>query len=260
MITLLTDFGTADYFVPAMKGVILSLHPPAQILDLTHDIPAQDIRFAAFTLSACYRNFPAGTIHVAVVDPGVGSARHPLVIATEKYFFVGPDNGLFSDVFAHEKNARIFQATNTEFFRADISSTFHGRDIFAPLAAWLEKGVTPENFGTEISDVVRLNTPQPVCENEKIIAEIIHRDHFGNCVTNLTANELAPHEISTKTKIVIGENVVQQFGTHFAQATNPRELFAYLGSAGFWEIALWQNNAARKFVITRGTKIELLKF
>ncbi len=258
MITLLTDFGTADYFVPAMKGIIFSLLPQAQIIDLTHDIPVQDIHFGAFTLGACYRNFPVGTIHVAIVDPGVGSARHPLVIATEKYFFVGPDNGLFSYVLAHEKNVRIFQATNTDFLRAEISATFHGRDIFAPLAAWLEKGIAPYNFGSEISEVVRFCIPQPMRENKKISAEIIHIDHFGNCITNLTARELAPHKISTKTKIVIRENVVEQFGTHFAQAAKPNELFAYLGSAGFWEVALWQDSATRKLEIARGTKVELL--
>lgn len=263
MITLLTDFGTTDYFVPAVKGVILTLHPTAQLIDLTHDIPAQDIRHAAFTLGACYHNFPPGTIHLAVVDPGVGSARRPIVIQAGQHFFVGPDNGLFSFVYAREPHMRVYHATRPEFFRAQLSATFHGRDIFAPLAAWLARGAHPASFGPEITDYVRLTIPQPQADAQTniITGEVIHIDRYGNCLTNLTENEL-PLALALGTTppvLHIAGQPVTQFGTHFAQATQPAQLFAYLGSVGCWEVALWCASAAERFGIARGTQVEVVE-
>src|SRR2546423_9682003 len=152
LVTLLTDFGTHDYFVGAMKGALLTANPRATVVDLTHEIPAHDIATGAFTLLAAHDAFPAGTIHVAVVDPGVGSERRPLVIATHDYFFVGPDNGLFSYVCARSSDVRAFHVLNEKYFRAGVAPTFHGRDIFAPVAGALSNGVLPEEFGTEIQD------------------------------------------------------------------------------------------------------------
>ena len=191
MITLLTDFGTADYFVPAVKGVILSLNPQTTIIDITHEIPAQDIQAGAFTLGACYHNFPAGTIHLAVIDPGVGSERRPIIVATGKYFFVGPDNGIFSYVYHLEKAVRVFQVSETELFRHNSSSTFHGRDVFAPLAAWLSKGLTPENFGAEINDYIRFDLPRPQISAGKISGEIIHCKINFTCVPRVKPNFFA---------------------------------------------------------------------
>lgn len=257
MITLLTDFGTNDYFVPAVKGVILSLQRHAQIVDLTHDIPAQDIWAAAFTLGTCYHYFPAGTIHVAVVDPGVGSARRALVVEAGNHVFVGPDNGIFSFVYAREKSVRVFHAAHESFFRAPVSPTFHGRDVFAPLAAWLSKGVAPEDCGEEISDYVRVHLPAPQSSNGIITGEIIHLDHFGNCITNLTAQELTLERVTVTTRLGIAGHEVRTFGTHFAPAQNGAELLAYLGSAGYWEIALWQDSAAVKLKLVRGAAVQL---
>ena len=257
MITLLTDFGSQDYFVPAVKGVILSLYPQANILDLTHNLAAQDIRAAAFTLGACYQTFPAGTIHLAVVDPGVGSARRAIVVEAGNHFFVGPDNGLFSFVYARETAVRVFQATRAEYFRLPISPTFHGRDVFAPLAAWLAKGIAPADFGAEIHDYVRFTLPAPQMINDHILGEVIHIDHFGNCITNLTAHELQLEQVTVATRLRIATRNVQRFGTHFAQTTNPEELLAYLGSAGYWEIALWQDSAASKLEVGSGAAIQL---
>ncbi len=261
MITLLTDFGTTDYFVPAVKGVILTLQPAAQIIDLTHDIPAQDIQHAAFTLGACYRYFPPGTIHLAVVDPGVGSARRPIVAQAGQHFFVGPDNGLFSFVYAREPQVRVYHATRPEFQRPQPSATFHGRDVFAPLAAWLARGIHPASFGPEIGDYVRLAIPQPQvgARTNTITGEIIHIDRFGNCLTNFTANEL-PLAVAlgvTPPVLHLAGQSVTQFGTHFAQAAQPEQLFAYLGSAGYWEVALWQESAAERFRIARGAQVIL---
>ena len=158
VITLLTDFGTADYFVGAVKGAILSVDPQAAIVDITHEIPPQDIEAGAFTLLASYKTFPAGTIHMAVVDPGVGSTRRPIVVIANEQFFVGPDNGIFSYICDRESSHRTFHITEEKYFRPSPSSTFHGRDIFAPVAAALSKGVKPEELGSEIEDEVRLGS------------------------------------------------------------------------------------------------------
>src|SRR5215207_1942260 len=156
VITLLTDFGTADYFVGAVKGAILSVNPAATIVDITHEIPPQDVAAGAFTLLATYKTFPAGTIHVAVVDPGVGSTRRPIIVSANEQFFVGPDNGLFTYIYDREPSPRTFHVTADRYFRPEPSTTFHGRDIFAPVAAALSNGVAPEEFGPEIDDEVRL--------------------------------------------------------------------------------------------------------
>src|SRR6185295_11708123 len=169
IITLLTDFGSQDYFVGAMKGVILSINPEAAIVDISHEISPQDIQAAAFNLFCCYDNFPAGTIHVAVVDPGVGSNRKPVAIECGRRFFVGPDNGLFSWICEREREWRAFQLTNTQFFHQPVSRTFHGRDIFAPIAAELSKGLAMSELGDALSDIVRLEPLEPKRIDERTI-------------------------------------------------------------------------------------------
>jgi S-adenosyl-L-methionine hydrolase (adenosine-forming) len=257
MITLLTDFGTADYFVPAVKGVILSVNPQAQIVDLTHEVPAHDVASGAFTLGACYRHFPAGTVHVAVVDPGVGSQRRAIVARAGGYLFVGPDNGIFSYVYARESDVRVFHATREEFFRRPPSPTFHGRDVFAPLAAWLARGLSPDATGAEVSDYVRLEVPEPVVSANEVRGAVIHIDRFGNCISNLTERELSPGTAAAGVSLLVGGRPVTQFGTHFAQAARRDELFAYLGSAGYWEVALWRDSAAGKLGVGRGAEVVL---
>src|SRR5262245_14904204 len=207
MITLLTDFGLGDYFVPAVKGVILTINPKASIIDITHDLAAHDIQAAAFTLGACYHNFPSGTVHVVVVDPGVGSPRRAIVAAAGGYFFVGPDNGVFSFVYARESNPRVFHITNDRYFSRTVSATFHGRDVFAPVAAHIARGARLEEIGAEVEDYVRFEIPRPRpgwIETRGVIeGRIIHIDRFGNCVTNFTEAELNPDEIAPSTKIHI---------------------------------------------------------
>ena len=251
MITLLTDFGSSDYFVPAVKGVILSISPDIRIVDITHDVAAQDVHFAAFTLGACYHSFPAGAIHLAVVDPGVGSPRRAIIVEAAGYLFVGPDNGIFSFVYARESGVRVFHLTRDEFFHHPVSATFHGRDVFAPVAAHLSRGVKPEEIGEEISDYVRFEIPRPTPVGQGVVeGHVIHIDHFGNCVTNLTEADLKPGEIAPATRLYFGGREISQFGVCFSEATNRNDLFAYPGSAGFWEIALWCDSAA-KFVNAR---------
>jgi hypothetical protein len=173
------------------------------------------------------------------------------------YVFVGPDNGLFSFVYAREKHLRVFHAAREEFFRARVSATFHGRDVFAPLAAWLAKGIAPENFGVEIDDYVRFDLPQPQRAGESITGVVIHVDHFGNCITNLTEKELQLQDITASTRLVSANHVVKTFGTHFAQTQSQAEPLAYLGSAGYWEIALWQDSAAQRLGLQRGSEVQL---
>ena len=193
IITLLTDFGTEDYFVGAMKGVILTRNPAAVIVDITHSIPPQDVRAGAFTLSAVYDSFPAGSIHLAVVDPGVGSNRRPVIIEAAGHLFVGPDNGLFSMVLDRAPGAKVRHVTNTAYLLPDPSSTFHGRDIFAPVAAALAQGVCPGELGPVIQDPVRFGFVE--CESlmdGTMVGRVIHIDHFGNCVTNFAWEQLQP--------------------------------------------------------------------
>jgi S-adenosylmethionine hydrolase len=250
MITLLTDFGLSDYFVPAVKGVILSIHPEAQIVDITHEAAAHDVRSAAFTLGACYHDFPDGTIHVAVVDPGVGSSRRAIVVDAGRYIFVGPDNGLFSFVYARESAVRVFHITEERFFRHPVSPTFHGRDIFAPVAAHLLRGTTPGQVGVEIADYVRFEIPRPrLIESEgtkKLLqGAILHIDRFGNCITTFTNSDLSLDQINPRTRFYFGGREIRQFGAYFAEVASQEDLLALLGSAGFWEIALWRQSAAK---------------
>ena len=265
LITLLTDFGSADYFVAAMKGVILSINPQAQFVDITHEIPPQDINAAAFNLLAAYGSFAADTIHLAVVDPGVGSSRRPIIVMAGNQLFVGPDNGIFSYVIDRDTSARSFQLThltNTKYFRQPISNTFHGRDIFAPAAAALSLGVAPEELGEEIEDPVRL--PPLAAERPPdggLRGRIIHIDRFGNCVTNLTPHDLPPRMIEQGVRLTIKGKVIREFRQFFAEedrkeeGRNKAKLFAVWGSAGFLEIASRNRSAARLLGAKRGDSV-----
>jgi S-adenosylmethionine hydrolase len=257
IITLLTDFGAQDYFVGAMKGVILSKNPHAQIVDITHDIPPQDVESAAFNLLACYRNFPAGSIHVAVVDPGVGSDRRALIVECAGQFFVGPDNGLFSWICEREGQWHAVNATNQRFFQHPISNTFHGRDVFAPVAARLSLGCELHEFGPLLKDIVRLESLDPTRIDEHTIrGRVIHIDRFGNCVTNLTKEMLRSSGPATAWRIVIGGQETNSFHSFFAQA-NPGEIFCTSGSAGFLEISVRNSSAAKLLKVARGQVVNL---
>jgi hypothetical protein len=257
IISLLTDFGTADYFVGAMKGVILSVNPRAQIVDLTHWIPPQDIEAGAFTLLAAYKSFPSQTIHLGVVDPGVGSARRPLLVSGGGHFFVGPDNGLFGYIFEREPEAIVFHLTREEYFRQPLSRTFHGRDIFAPVAGALSLGAQPEELGEEITDYQRLAPLAPKSLTDgSLEARIIHIDRFGNCITNLTREHLTEEMMAAGARLLIKGHEIKSFRPFFAaEAIEDGELFVIEGSAGFLEIAAYLNSAARLLDAERGQEI-----
>ena len=253
VITLLTDFGTADYFVGAVKGAILSVNPQAVIVDLTHEIPPQDIAAGAFTLLAAYKTFPAGTVHVAVVDPGVGSTRRPVIVSANDQFFVGPDNGLFTYIYDREPSHRVFHVSAEKYFRPDPSSTFHGRDIFAPVAAALSNGVKPRKFGPKITDAVRLSIPlEPEkLKNGNIRARIIHIDRFGNCVTNITRDLMTPNS-----SLLVNRKTIREFRNFYGEASSDSP-FAIWGSAGFLEISVNAGSAAKTLSVNTGETILL---
>ncbi|MCA1592302.1 MAG: SAM-dependent chlorinase/fluorinase, partial [Acidobacteria bacterium] len=247
IVTLLTDFGTADYFAGAMKGAILSVNPHAQIVDLTHEIPAHDIQAGAFTLLAAFEAFPKGTTHVAVVDPGVGSTRRPLVVAGGGHFFVGPDNGVFGYVYERLSGFAVIHLTDESYFRSSVSSTFHGRDVFAPVAGALSLGVAPDSLGNVITDYVRLSHPTPRrLSGGRLEGSIIHVDRFGNCITNFTQRDVPEETISAGVRLVVGEHEINSFRRFFAEEGSAAgEPFAIWGSAGFLEIAVNRASAAR---------------
>lgn len=250
LIALLTDFGTKDYFVGAMKGVILSINPNVKIVDITHEIEPQNIKSADFTLRACYKDFPAKTIFVAVVDPGVGSKRRAVLVETKDYFFIAPDNGLLSFVFDEAKEFRVFELTNRKFFADRISTTFHGRDVFAPVAAHLSKDIKPNEFGAEIKNFVRFeeNKPHRIAATE-IEAEIIEIDRFGNLITNLKREDL-PESFALE----VGETRIEKLQNYFAEA-GKREVFMIFGSVEFLEIVAFQDSAKNILQAEIGQKI-----
>src|SRR5688572_29785189 len=191
VIALLTDFGTQDHYVGAMKGAILSVCPEAQLVDIVHELPPHDVEAAAFALAAAHPAFPPGTVFLTVVDPGVGSSRRALVLETRGWRFVAPDNGLLTLILADHPDARLHEVTNTSLFRDEVSATFHGRDVFGPVAGHLARGLPLEEVGPPARDPVRLSLP-PLRRHDGASweAAVLHVDRFGNLTTNLTRRDL----------------------------------------------------------------------
>ena len=250
LIALLTDFGTKDYFVGAMKGAILSINPNVNIVDITHDIEPQNIAAASFTLRACYADFPPKTIFVAVVDPGVGSHRQAILVETDDYHFIAPDNGLLSFVFDEESSCKVFELTNKQYFAEKVGATFHGRDVFAPVAAHLSKSTAANLFGARTENYVRFQEikPHPIDEN-RTEAAIIYADRFGNLITNLTGGDLPE-----KFALEINGTTINKRCNFFAEAAEG-ELFMIVGSAGFLEIVAFRDSAQRLLNVAVGQRI-----
>jgi S-adenosylmethionine hydrolase len=254
MITLTSDFGLKDPYVAEMKGVILTINPKAQIIDITHDVEKFNIRNGAFILASVAPYFPKGTVHLAVVDPSVGTRRRAILVQTRQVFFVGPDNGVLILAAKNQGIEHVHELTNPKFMLPNVSSTFHGRDVFAPVAAYLDMGVKPSEFGAEITDI---NTPEFASvkrKNGSLIGEVLHLDGFGNIITNICQQEIARAE---KVKIKLQNlSLKLPFVKTYAQ-TKPPQPIALIGSHGFLEIALNQASAAEKFRVVVGDKVEV---
>ena len=255
VITLTTDFGTSDWFVGTMKGVIAGIAPKARVIDLTHELPPGDIRGGAFALAASCRYFPKGTVHVVVVDPGVGSRRKAIAVQTAKGVFVGPDNGVLSWALAKEKVRAIHALENEAYFLQPVSRTFHGRDVFAPVAAHLSRGVPIRKFGPALEDFVRLAWPEPRVRRGGFEGEVVYIDRFGNAITNLESSLLggpqgASCEVYAKRRRVCPLKA-------FYQATPPNTPVALVGSSGFLEIAVNGGSAAKVLGMRIGTRVVL---
>jgi len=249
-ITLLTDFGLLDNYVGIMKGVILSINPHVALIDLTHNVPPQDVWTAAYLLSTAHPYFPAGTIHVAVVDPGVGTSRRAIAVETERAFFVAPDNGLLTPVLKEENVHRIVALTEPRYWLPAPSATFHGRDIFAPVAAHISRGVPLEEMGTPIDEPVLLDWPYPHKRPDgSIVGHVLHIDRFGNIITDIRRENLDGDVV-----VEIAGRCIQGLKRTFAEV-EVGEPLAYIGSTGRLEIAIRQGNAASAFGIRRGDEI-----
>ncbi len=257
IVTFTTDFGLNDPFVGTMHGVVLNIHPDTTIVDVCHAIASYDVFDGAWTIAQAYRFFPPRTVHVVVVDPGVGSARRPIVVETDNHIFVAPDNGVLSMIEVREPKFTVRHITAERYFLQPVSQTFHGRDIFAPIAGWLSKGVAPSEFGPEISDYVRLPLPQVERIGENSLRGVVLKvDKFGNLITNigeLDAPALfgkAPAAVS----ILIAGQTITGVRQSYAEGGDD-EFFAIVGSSGYLEIATRQASAAERLSAGVGTAV-----
>jgi S-adenosylmethionine hydrolase len=254
IITLLTDFGTKDHYVASMKGVILNINPECLLIDITHEVNPHDIEQGAFILANAYSYFPKGTIHLSVVDPGVGGSRKPIVLITHNYFFVGPDNGLLSLVVQKEKVKQVVAITQKKYFLSKVSNTFHGRDIFAPVAAHLSLGIKPNAFGHEINSLKELGLQKPVVKKRRLLGEILHIDTFGNLVSNIDEEKLSQFIQNRPFAIRVGGKVISVLKNGYWDGKKG-ELIALLGSGGFLEISIREGNAERLLKVKKGDPI-----
>ena len=256
IITLTTDFGTSDHLVGSMKGVILNINPAARIVDLNHSVVPYDILDGALSIANAYRFFPSRTIHVVIVDPGVGTERRPILVSGEKQFFVAPDNGVLSMIFERE-SCTVRHISAEHYFLNPVSPTFHGRDIFAPTAGWLSKAFQTEAFGEPVTDFVRFTMPKAKSNGQAVKGVILRVDAFGNLMTNLTAEDIPIGALGGGAiKLAVNGKQVLRFGQTFASG-NPGEPIALLGSSGYVEIAVNRGSAARTLGVNRGAEVTL---
>ncbi|MBM4067147.1 MAG: SAM-dependent chlorinase/fluorinase [Planctomycetes bacterium] len=280
VITLLTDFGTQDAYVGIMKGVIAGINPSATVIDICHSTPPQDTFSGAYLLSTSYKYFPEKTIHVAVVDPGVGSRRDIVCVETKDYFFLVPDNGILSFIVQEERPESIIRVTNSKYFLPSLSYTFHGRDVFAPVAAHLSLGIKTQQLGIRINQLEQLDVPKPVLKIAgRVEGQIIYIDRFGNLITNVTKEYLVKgvggqkpevgskkqdaFKKTSKEKILsqlctmettIGKKKILGLSKTYTDVQTGEPL-ALIGSAGFLEVSINQGNAQRYFKVDKGSKI-----
>jgi S-adenosylmethionine hydrolase len=259
LITLLTDFGDRDWFVPAMKGVILTINPQATIVDLSHHVPPHSVEDAAYLLKSCYRYFPNGTVHVAVVDPGVGSGRRAIIVKSARYFFLAPDNGVLTYIFDEEKPVEVREIDQRKFRHESPGHTFDGRDLFAPVAARLAKDDPFESYGPAIGDYRTFAITQPRWEQTSLVGEIVHVDRFGNLISNLTQQHLEEARsvaMGRQLSIRVGERIIEGVVNSYSEGTAEKPS-ALINSNGTIEIFLKEASAAHLLQAGRGGRIEV---
>jgi S-adenosyl-L-methionine hydrolase (adenosine-forming) len=265
-ITLTTDFGLTDGYAAALKGVIYSLNPEATVVDIGHNILPGNVREAAFLLRTVYHLFPTYTVHLVIVDPGVGTNRRAIILKTSKYHFVGPDNGVFSyilDAFPSQPlpdsqsvkpgpDVKAYAITKSDYWRKPVSATFHGRDIFAPVAARLSLGMPASSLGDNVDTVTAFTLPVPFRQPGLIRGRILHIDNFGNLITNLRESDLS--EVGQSATIILGDQLVRGVVRTYADKEGP---VALIGSSGYLEIAVGNGNAAELFRARVGDEVRL---
>jgi S-adenosylmethionine hydrolase len=257
IITLTTDYGLTDHLVGTLKGVILQINPDVKIVDINHNVIPFDVLDGALSVAASYRYFPPRTIHVVVVDPGVGTERRPILVSAGTQYFIAPDNGVLSVVYEKEEALTVRHITAEHYFLNPVSNTFQGRDVFAPVAAWLAKTGQTASFGEEITDFTRFSLPKPKTEGNVLRGVVLREDHFGNLMTNFAAEDL-PATMASPGRLLlrVGDREIRQLAQTFAQGP-AGEPVAILGSSGFLEIAANKGNAARILSARRGTEVTL---
>ena len=257
IITLTTDYGTNDHLVGTLKGVILKINPEVTIVDITHNVTAYDLLDGALAIGSAFAYFPPRTIHVVIVDPGVGTERRPLLVTGDNQYFVAPDNGVLSLVYERDSNVVVRHANVEHYYHQPVSKTFQGRDIFAPVAAWLSKNGQTSSMGDEIQDYKRFALPRPKGTNGVLKGIVLRVDTFGNLVTNFRPEDLAEDTHKNgKVKFQVGTHAVSRLVGTFALG-NAGEPVAYVGSSGYIEIAVNKGNAARNLALGRGAPVTL---
>lgn len=260
LVTLLTDFGETDYFVPSMKGVMLGINSQIRTIDLTHAIRPHGIEQAAFFLKSCYEYYPDGTIHVVVVDPDVGSDRRAILVSTARCFFIAPDNGVLSYILKDEASVEVRAIENKQYRLDSAGATFDGRDLFAPSAAWLTKGQSPGSYGRLIYDYVTLPDDAPQMNQRVLQGRILYIDHFGNAITNITPTEMETFRSVTKqecTGLTVGDMTIKGLKTFYGEgATGLPEIL--INSNGNLEIFVKQGRAVDRCGLHVGQKVELI--
>ena len=254
IITLITDFGMRDGYVGIMKGVILHINPDAVLVDVTHDVPPHDILAACFVLENSYWVFPPGSINLVVVDPGVGSNRRAILIEAGNHFFIGPDNGIFTRIYELEGIEKAVHLTNKRYFLPHRSNTFHGRDIFSPVAAYLSLGTSPEDFGDLFNDPVTIDIPRPELKRGMIKGMVSHVDSFGNLISNISQELFSESIGRERHKILVGDNVIDGIQESYSSVMEG-EILAIFGSSGYLEISVREKSARETLGLGRGCEV-----
>ncbi|HET8864683.1 MAG TPA: SAM-dependent chlorinase/fluorinase [Gracilimonas sp.] len=256
IITITTDFGLQDHYVSAMKAVMLGIATNARFVDISHEIPPQDIMAGAWVVRNTAFLYPPNTVHLVVVDPGVGTSRHPVALKVKDQYFVGPDNGIFS-LFFNQYDYEAYKLNNKTYWREGVSKTFHGRDIFAPVAAHLSNGVELEDLGEPIEELVTYHWAVPIADKDGLQGWVVHIDRFGNLITNISEELIDDHLEKKNVKIYVGNTMLNKIVTTFGDVEEG-EPAAFIGSSGMLEIGINKGNAGRMLSVDKGAQISIV--